>query len=92
MIPSMIACATWMPFGANSLAIDVDNARNANLELAKDDMSALAFTDAVAPVKMSVGGCFALLSSPCLSRSGSEDCEKRKAPLLEGSSARSCIY
>lgn len=56
MTPSMIAWATWTPFGAYSLAIEKANARLANFAVAKPDINAFDFTDAVAPVKMRVGG------------------------------------
>ena len=80
--PSMMACATCTPLGANSFAILVDSARIANLDDAKLDISAFALMEAVAPVKINVGGCFEPVSSACLRSSGITCCEKRKAPLL----------
>lgn len=55
----------------------------AYLAVEKDDMSALLLTDAVAPVKMRVGGYCADLSSAVFKRRGNTACEKRKAPLLK---------
>lgn len=80
--PSMIACATWTPWGANSLAALWDRALNAYFPVEKDDILALLLTDAVAPVKMRVGGYFDEVSLACLSSSGIVAWEKRKAPLL----------
>lgn len=54
----------------------------AYLAVEKDDMRALLLTDAVAPVKMRVGGYCAALSSAVFRRSGNTACEKRNAPLL----------
>jgi hypothetical protein len=42
----------------------------------------LAFTEAVAPVKISVGGYLASWRSACSSNPGRTACEKMKAPLL----------
>ena len=56
MTPSMTACATCTPRGANSFAMDVDSARSANLAEAKELINAFALTEAVAPVKINVGG------------------------------------
>ena len=54
--PSMMACATCTPRGPNSLPKLCDSARNAVLPVANEDVSAEPRIDAVAPVKMSVGG------------------------------------
>jgi hypothetical protein len=80
--PSITACATCTPFGANSFAIESDRARKANFEEANVAMSGLALTEAVAPVKISVGGYLASESSACFSRRGKACCENRKAPFL----------
>lgn len=82
MTPSMIACATCTPCGANSFAMEVESARRANLAQAKADIRALALTLAVAPVKIRVGGYLANLSSACFKSSGRLFCEKMRAPLL----------
>lgn len=69
-----------MPWGANSFARDMAKARFAKQALAKDATRPLALTDAVAPVKISVGGCLAELTP--LRRYGSTCCENWKPPLL----------
>ncbi len=79
MTPSTIACATCTPLGPNSLARLDDSARKANFPVAKDEDVALALTDAVAPVKISVGACSSL---GLFSSSGSVACEKLNAPRL----------
>lgn len=80
----MTVCATCTPFGANSFAIEMLMARNAHLGTAKVVICALALIDAVAPVNIRVGGCLGdwlgVPFSACLSRSGKEACEKKKAP------------
>lgn len=55
----------------------------AYLAVANPAILALLFTEAVAPVKMRVGGYFAEGSSAVFRRSGSAACEKMKAPLLQ---------
>lgn len=60
-----------------------ESARMAYLADAKPDILALLLTDAVAPVKMRVGGYFAEESPAVLRRSGSAAWEKMKAPLLQ---------
>lgn len=57
MSPSMTACATWTPLGPNSRAKDWLSARRANLPAAKEEKLAEALRDAVAPVRIRVGGC-----------------------------------
>ena len=52
--PSMITCATWMPFGLNSRAIDWANARKANFAAAKPPKLAAPRRLAVAPVNNTV--------------------------------------
>lgn len=54
----------------------------AYLAVEKDDINALLFTDAVAPVKIRVGGYCADLSSAVFKSRGRTACENRKAPLL----------
>jgi hypothetical protein len=55
--PSMIAWATWIPLGPNSLARDCPVALTANFPLANEDMVADPLKDAVAPVIIKEGGC-----------------------------------
>lgn len=69
MIPSMTACATWIPSGPNSLARDWAMARTANFMLAKAAKRAEPLTEAVAPVKINDGGWGVVLVDDC--RSGS---------------------
>lgn len=66
----------------NSLARDCARARKANLPDAKEDIIAEPLSEAVAPVKIRVGGYCGLVSI-ALSRSGRVALEKRNAPLLE---------
>lgn len=80
--PSMIAWATCTPWGANSRAMDWDRARMAYLAVEKEAMRALDLTEAVAPVKIKVGGYLVEASEAVFRRRGRVDCEKRKAPLL----------
>ena len=80
--PSMMAWATCTPLGANSLATLWAKARIAYFAVLKLDMRALDFTEAVAPVKMRVGGYLAEGSSACWRSRGRVCCEKKKAPLL----------
>lgn len=54
--PSTTTCATCTPFGPNSLPKLCASALRANFPVAKLEHRALPFIDAVAPVKMSVGG------------------------------------
>ena len=49
MPPSITKCATWMPLGLSSRAIDCASPRRANLPMAKVADSAKPFTPAVAP-------------------------------------------
>jgi len=56
MTPSITACATWTPLGPNSRARDWARARKANLPVAKEEQRAEPLREAVAPVKMRVGG------------------------------------
>jgi hypothetical protein len=70
MTPSMMAWLTCTPCGPNSRANDWLRALNAHLPVANDAMSAFAFTEAVAPVKMSDGGYCDFCSTP-LRRRGS---------------------
>ena len=49
MPPSITKCATWMPLGESSRAIDCARPRSANLPMAKVAESAKPFTPAVAP-------------------------------------------
>lgn len=81
MMPSMMACATWMPLGPNSRVRDCTSARVANLLTAKDEKLADALSEAVAPVKISVGGCLGCLDA-AWRRRGRMACEKWKPPLL----------
>jgi hypothetical protein len=84
--PSIIAWETCTPCGPNSFAKLDDRARNAYLPVLKDDISALALTLAVAPVKMSVGGYVG--DEPLereLRRRGRKAREKRNAPRAETS-------
>lgn len=76
----MMAWATCTPWGANSLAIDRLRARMPYFEVLKEDIFALDFTEAVAPVKMRVGGWEP--EDVWERRRGRADWEKRKAPLL----------
>lgn len=81
----MTACATCTPCGPNSLARLVDRARRANFPVEKEDIRALDFTLAVAPVKIRVGGWVPLRGLDCTwARSKGRACwEKRKAPFLD---------
>ncbi len=56
MPPSMMARATWTPWGPNSRASDWVRARWANLPAAKEAKRAEPRTEAVAPVTTRVGG------------------------------------
>lgn len=71
----------WTPCGQNSLARDWDNARSPNFAEAKEAKFADALTEAVAPVKISVGGYF-VVAEAVDNRSGITACEKMKAALL----------
>src|SRR5512135_1524067 len=57
MPPSITKCATWMPWGLSSRAIDCARPRSANLPMAKVEESAKPFTPAVAPVRK-IAPCF----------------------------------
>ena len=57
MSPSIMACATWTPWGPNSRASDWLTARNANLPAEKEENRAEALRDAVAPETIKDGGC-----------------------------------
>ncbi len=83
MTPSITACATWTPLGPNSRARDWARARKANLPVAKEEHRAEPLREAVAPVKMRVGGWVRGEVEGGLRRRGRVDWEKRKAPLLE---------
>lgn len=54
--PSMMAWATWMPLGPNSLANDCAKALNANFPVANDEQRAEPLIAAVADVNIKVGG------------------------------------
>ncbi|MCY1371722.1 hypothetical protein D9M69_588790 [compost metagenome] len=54
MAPSTTTCATWMPWGPSSRAIDCANARRAILAPEKAPKLAAPRSEAVAPVKMIV--------------------------------------
>lgn len=81
--PSIIACPTCTPLGPNSLARLCASALNANFPVAKLEQLALPFTEAVAPVKISVGECSGVGERE-ERRSGRTAREKRKAPVLLG--------
>jgi len=58
-------------------------ARSAHFGAAKVDICALALMEAVAPVKISVGGCWSAdWDSACFRRRGRVAWEKKRAPLL----------
>ncbi len=71
-----------MPWGPNSLAKLWDSALKAHLPVAKDEKFTDPFTEAVAPVKMRVGGCSGE-DWRCARRRGRTEEEKLKAPRLE---------
>ena len=77
--PSMTACATCTPFGPISRARLCAIARRANFIVAKAAKLAEPFTEAVAPVKISVGGWDWSVE---LRSKGRAAWEKLKAPLL----------
>ena len=74
MTPSMMACATCTPLGPNSRPSDCPSARRANLPVANDAHPTEPLSAAVAPVKISVGGCGRCVD---LRRRGSVAWEKR---------------
>lgn len=61
IIPSIMICATWIPCGPNSRAIDCARARCADFPAAKGASLADPLREAVAPVKRRVGGYIGLL-------------------------------
>ena len=80
--PSTITCETCTPWGPNSRARDWDRARTAHFPVAKEAHIALPLTEAVAPVKIRVGGCADLGTED--RSSGIASREKRYPPLLNG--------
>ena len=81
--PSIIACATCTPLGPNSLAKLCASALIANFPVAKLEHKALPFTEAVAPVKINVGGYSgAGEEEPEARRRGRAAREKKYAPVL----------
>jgi len=69
--------------GPNSRPSDWARARMANLPVAKEEHWAEPLREAVAPVKIRVGGCCGGEEDwTVLRRRGRVDCEKRKAPFL----------
>jgi hypothetical protein len=80
--PSMIACATCTPWGPNSFARLWLSALSAHLPVENELSCALDLTEAVAPVKISEGGYWGLLSTP-LRRRGRVAWEKLTPPIAE---------
>lgn len=86
MIPSMILWATWTPCGPNSLAKLWLKARAAHFPAAKEPNCADPFMDAVAPVKISVGGWLSPEAVPLYANSrGSTWWANRNVPRLVSS-------
>lgn len=87
MTPSIITCETCTPCGSNSRARACVSALSACLEMANGCIQAFAFTEPVAPVKISVGtrsGSVPLLLAD--RRRGSTAWAKRYAPILSQTS------
>lgn len=82
MTPSITACAICTPFGPNSLARLCAIALRANFIVAKAAKFAEPFTEAVAPVKMRLGGWGEVLVEA--RRRGRVAWAKLKEPLLCG--------
>lgn len=76
----MIACATCTPWGPYSRASDCARARKACLPVAKEEHCAEPLREAVAPVKIRVGGCTRVVVQE--RRKGRREWAKRKAPRL----------